>query len=177
MTCTEDFGKFKCKLERNTCLGLQRELEVEFDVTWVSCGVYQLEYWRPIKAPPTDDGILVREEWYPPNTSISFTPEQFDKAYELYADAPRQERDKCYKPYYEDYDTDRGMFDLGFDSLFQAYKDPIRDKVYLVQRMFIQGCPSETTEVFGLYLEDFKRLKEFLDSKKSSIFYSGCKIA
>ena len=176
MTCTEDFGKFKCTLVRDACFAV-REREVEFDVTWISCGVWSLEYWRPKDAPRTDLGILVVEDWYPPNTQISFTPEQFDKAYELYPDAPRQERDKCYKPYYEDYDLDRGMFDFGHDKLFQAYKDPIKDKVYLVQRYFVRGTPSETTSVLGLSLEDFKRLKELLDSKKSSIFYSGCKIS
>jgi hypothetical protein len=177
MTCTEDFGKFKCTLWRETSIAGARGREVELEITWISCGVYQLDYTRPADAPHTDHGILVIEDWYPPNMRISFTPEQFDKAYELYDGAPRHKRDQCYKPYYEDYDLDRGMFDMERDELFQAYKDPIRDKVYLVQHCFASGTPTEYTSVLGLTIEDFKRLKEFLDSKRSLIFYSGCKIA
>jgi hypothetical protein len=118
---------------------------------------------------------VVAEDWYPPNTSISFTPEQFDKIFELYPAAPKQERLQCYKPFYEDYTASRDVFDFGNDWLFQAYKDlhPNVERVYMVVRNFIHGRPTETTSVLGISWEDFLRLKVLLDSNKHEIFYSG----
>ena len=121
MTISEDIGKIKVTLAHDGLIGM-RSREVELDVTWVSCGVYQVEYWRPRNA--ENHEVLVTDDWYPPNTSISFTPEQFEKVAELYPNAPKHERGECYKPFYEDYDLDRGMFDFEYDRLFQAFKDP-----------------------------------------------------
>ena len=114
-----------------------------------------------------------------PDTHISFTPEQFEKVMELFPLAPKYKRDECYKPFYENYDLDRGMFDLGHDSLFQAFKDPHDDieKVYMVSHTFVHGSPTTHTQVLGLHIDDLQRLKELLDSKKDEIFYSGCKIS
>ncbi len=174
MTISIDIGKFKAKIEHNGLIG-KRSREVEFDVEWVSCGVYQVSYYRPRDA--VDHGVLVTEDWYPPDTSISFTPEQFEKVAELYPSAPKRKRNECYKPFYEDYDLSRGMFDFGDDRLFQAFKDPYDnvEKVYMVNHQFAHGAPTTSKQVLGLYLEDFQRLKNLLDSKKDEIFYSGCK--
>jgi hypothetical protein len=176
MTMTVDIGKFKTKLKHQSCFGY-REREVEFDVTWVSCGVYQLSYYRPRDA--KNHEVIVEEDWYPPDTAISFTPEQFEMVAKLYPQAPKRPRNECYKPFYENYDLDRGMFDFGNDELFQAFKDPTPDveRVYLVNRHFTYGSPSTSTQVLGLYIEDFKRLQELINSKKGEIFYSGCKVA
>lgn len=175
MTISVDLGKLKAKLEHTGIIG-RRSREVELDVTWVSCGVYEVDYHRPIDA--GDHQVLIEKDWYPPNTSIGFTPEQFAKVVELYPSAPKHEkREECYKPFYEDYDLDRGMFDFGYDSLFQAFKDPLVDKVYMVNHRFILGAPSTSTQVLGLYMDDFQRLKELIDSKKDEIFYSGCKFS
>ena len=176
MTIAEVFGKFKARLKHQGCIGY-REREVELDVTWVSCGVYEITYYRPSDA--ENHEVLVVEDWYPPNTSISFTPEQFEKVVELYPQAPKRQRDECYKPFYEDYDLCRGMFDLEFDTLFQAFKDPHEnvERVYLVNHLFVCGSPSTSTQVLGLYIEDFHRLRDLIESKKDQIFYSGCKIA
>jgi hypothetical protein len=175
MTCTEDFGKFKATIKHDGSIGW-REREVEFDITWVSCGVFEMRYYRPRDA-KEQHYVLVAEDWYPPDTSITFTPEHYEKVFELYPSAPKHERDKCYQPFYETYELDAGMFDFGHDWLFQAYKDPLEDRVHLVNRNFVRGNPVESTNVIGLTWADFLRLKEFLDSKKGLIFYSGCRIA
>jgi hypothetical protein len=178
MTISVDIGKFKTRLRYQSEIGY-REKEVEFDVQWVSCGCYQVSYYRPFDA--KDHGIMVtaQEDWYPPNTSITFTPEQFDKVAELYLGAPKNKRNECYKPFYEEYTLSRGMFDFVDDELFQAYKDPYPDMemVYLVNHRFLRGAPTPNIHVLGLYWDDFKRLKELLDSKKGEIFYSGCKVS
>lgn len=175
---TEDFGKFKATIESNCCLA-KRHREVDLEVIWVSCGVYQITYRRPKDAENPE--VIVAKDWYPKNINISFTPEQFEKAFELFADAPKQERPDCYKPYYEDYDLDRGMFDFENDTLFQAYKDPNPspdiNRVCLVNRHYGFGRPTKDSGLLELSFEDFKRLKEFLDEKKDLIFYSGCKIS
>jgi hypothetical protein len=174
MTCTSEIGKFKATIRHESMLGY-REREVEFDVTWVSCGVYQMSYYRPRDAKP--HYVIVVEDWYPPDTFISFTPEQFEKVSELYLLAPKHERNQCYEPFYEDYDLDNGMIDFQNDDLFQAYRDPIKDWVYLVNHMFTHGCPTTSTQVLGLSWTDFLRLKDLICSKKNEIFYSGCKIS
>jgi hypothetical protein len=176
MTICIDIGKFKATLKHDGSIGY-RTREVEFDVEWVSCGVYQMSYYRPRDA--ANHEVLVTEDWYPPDTFISFTPEQFEKVAELYPSAPKQERVNSFKPFYEDFETDSGMFDLGLDTLFQAYKDPYPDvdRVYMVNHTFSHGAPTTLTGVLGLSWEDFNRLKDLLDSKKHEIFYSGCKIA
>ena len=130
-------------------------------------------YTRPKDA--KNHEVIVEENWYPPNTYISFTPEQFDKVIELYPLALENERSQCYKSFYEDYDFSRGMFDFCDDTLFQAFKQDGR--VYLVQHLFSYGAPTTHTNVLGLNIDDLKKLKELLDSKKGEIFYSGCKIS
>ena len=174
MTMCVDIGKFKTRVKHQSFIGF-REREVEFSVTWVSCGVYQLEYYRPKDI--ENHEVLVTEDWFPPDTSISFTPEQFEKVMELYPAAPKRNRDECYKPFYEEYTLSRGMFDFGDDELFQAFKDPSEkaEMVYLVNHKFSYGLPTPHVSVLGFYIEDFQRLKGLLDSKKDDIFYSGCK--
>jgi hypothetical protein len=177
MTIEIDIGKFKAKLEHDALL-CRRGREVELDVTWSSCGVYVVTYSRPRDADPVDIGILVKEEWYPDSVCVSFTPEQFEKVCELFPSALKQERNQCYKPFYEDYDLDRGMMDFGMDGLFQAFKDYHLnvEKVYLVNHMFARGAPTSNSQVLGLHWEDFKILKDLIESKKGEIFYSGCKV-
>lgn len=124
MTISIDIGKSKATIKHNGMIGY-RTREVDLDVQWHSCGVFQVTYYRPSDA--KDHRILVTEDWYPPNVSVSFTPEHLEKVFELYPDAPKRKRMECYIPFYEDYDPDRGMFDMGNDMLFQAYKDPPRE--------------------------------------------------
>lgn len=176
MTISIDIGKFKAEVEHDFLLA-KRSREVEFEVTWVSCGVYQMSYHRPRESRETHVGALVRKDWYPPNISISFTPEEIEKVAELFPLAPKNKRDECYKPFYENYTLDQGMFDFGHDTLFQAFKDPHEnmEKVYMVNRGFAKGSPTASTDVLGLMWEDFQRLKSLIDSKKDEIFYSGVK--
>lgn len=174
MTISVDIGKFKATIEYKCSIG-KRHREIELDVIWVSCGVYEISYHRPRDAEPYD--VIVAEDWYPPDIYMSFTPEQFNKVVELYPSAPKQERNQFYKPFYEDYDLSRGTFDFGEDRLFQAFKDPNEDRVNMVNHYFIRGTPDSNMSVFGLSWEDLQRLKELLDSKKDEIFYSGCKIS
>lgn len=175
MTMTVDLGKIKVTLKHTGRFGY-REREVELDVMWVSCGVYEVSYYRPRNA--ESHGVIVAADWYPPDTAIAFTPEQFEKVAELYPQAPKHPRDECHKPFYEDYDLSRGMFDLGDDTLFQAFKDPAEgvERVYLATHQFSYGSPTTSTAVLGLHIDDFHRLKELIDSKKDEIFYSGCQI-
>jgi len=175
MTCTEDLGTLSVKLEY-VSLGYRGRV-VDLEIIWISCGVYQVSYRRPKNA-AAPMVLGTSGEWYPANVNICFTPEQFNAAFDLFEAAPKQDRENCYKPYYENYDLDRGMFDMGYDTLFQAFKDPKKDKVHLVTHTFRQGTPGQSCgeNVLGLYLEDFKRLKEFIDSKSDWIFYSGVKI-
>ena len=176
MTCTESLGKFSAKIKhRCGALGIVREREIEFNVDWVSCGVYQMEYYRPRGDDIKPHYVIVEEDWYPPDTFCCFTPEQFEKVAELYPTAPKLPREQCYKPFYEDYELDRGMMDFGHDRLFQAYKDPCEEMVYLVNRYFVFGMPEEATNVLGLEWSDFLRLSELLISNKHLIFYSGVK--
>lgn len=174
MTCTDNLGKFKTRI-RHYSLGY-REREVEFDVQWISSGLFSMEYWRPRGEDIQPHYVMVAEDWYPPDTSCTFTPDQFDKVAELYPSAPKPERDQCHKPFYEDYDLDRYFMDMGFDRLFQAYKAPQEDldMVFLVNRSFEHGMPTEGTHVLGLFWEDFLRLKTFLEGR--TLLYSGIKI-
>jgi hypothetical protein len=177
MTISIDIGKFEAEIEYISAIG-KRSRKVELEVMWHSCWVYQVTYYRPRDA--EDHVVVVTKDWYPPNINISFTPEQFDKVVELYPLAPKNERDQCYKPFYEDYDLSRGMFDFGDDVLFQAFKSPQPtddERVYLVRHCFSYGTPTPDTAVLGLHVDDLKKLKELLDSKKNEIFYSGCKIS
>ena len=174
MTISVDIGKFKAKIEHYSLLAIRHQ-EVELDVMWVSCGVYEVNYYRPRDA--ISHIVITTEDWHPPDTHISFTPEQFAKVVELYPSASKNERDECHKPFYEDYDLSRGMFDFGDDRLFQAFKDPHVDKVYMVNHYFVHGSPTTSADVLGLYMDDFQKLKDLIDNKKGEIFYSGCKIS
>ncbi|MGH7175640.1 MAG: hypothetical protein ACREGR_04775, partial [Minisyncoccia bacterium] len=171
-----DIGKFTARIEHGEHIGM-RSREVELKVMWHSCGVYDVSYYRPRDAEP--HYVIVVEDWYPPDTQVSFTPEQFDKVVELYPSAPRRSRGEAHKPFYEDYDLSRGMFDFEDDCLFQAYKDPHEgvERVYMVDHMFLHGRPTTNTTALGLDMADFQKLKDLIDSKKGEIFYSGCKIA
>lgn len=175
MTISIDLPKYKVSIRHQSTIGY-REREIEFDVQWISCGLYQLSYYRPSDA--KSHCIIVEDDWYPPNISISFTPEQFDKVFELFPAAPKEKRIHCYKAFYENFTVDNGMFDFCHDTLFQAYKDPCpnTDKVYMVNRKFIYGAPTADICVLGLKWNDFLRLKELIDSKKNKIFYSGVKV-
>jgi hypothetical protein len=176
MTCTDNLGKFKAKL-RHQSLG-HREREVELDVQWISSGLFSLEYWRPRDEGIKPHYVMVAEDWYPPDTSMSFTPDQMEKIFELYPSAPKQPRDQCYKPFYEDYELDRYFMDMGHDNLLQVYKDPHEDvdMVYLVKHHFTNGIPTDSTSFLPLYWEDFLRLRDFLNSKRDMLLYSGVKI-
>ena len=177
MTCTDDLGKFTAKI-RHRSLGY-REREVELNVQWISSGLFSIDYWRPREEDIKPYYVMVAEDWYPPDTSMSFTPDQMEKVFELYPSAPKQPRDQCYKPFYEDYDLDRYFMDMGHDSLFQAFKDPHEDSdmVYLVKRHFNYGIPNgEGSSFLPLHWEDFLRLREFLNSKRHMLLYSGLKI-
>lgn len=175
MTISIKIGKFKAKIEYQIFMA-KRNKEVEFDITWSSCGVYCMSYYRPLKA--EDHQVIVTKDWYPPNIAITFTPEHLEKTAELYSNAPKNERHECYKPFYEDYDLDRCMIDFGNDILFQAYRDPRKDieKVYMVNRRFVCGVPDTHTDILGLFMDDFQKLKDLIDNEKEKIFYSGCKI-
>lgn len=177
MTCTEPLGKFTAKIIHNGGIGC-RSREVEFDIQWISSGLYSMEYWRPRGEDIQPHYVIVAEDWYPPDISISFTPDQLAKIVELYPAAPKPPRDQCHKAFYEDYELDRYFMDMGHDNLLQAFKDPHEDRdiVYLVKRHFQHGTPTESSSVLPLFWEDLLRLKEFLDSKKDMIFYSGIKI-
>jgi hypothetical protein len=174
MTISINIGKVKVSLKYTALLGY-RKREVELDVQWHSCGTYQVSYYRPREA--KDYRILVEEDWYPPSVDVGFTPEQFDKVFELFPSAVKRERMESYKPFYENYDPDRGMFDFGNDTLFQAFKDPLEneDGVHLVNQYFVRGIPSENTQVLGLSWADFMKLKDLIEREKHEIFYSGVK--
>lgn len=176
MTISIDIGKFEADIEHISMIG-KRSRKVEFNVQWHSCGVYQVSYHRPRDA--KNHIVIVEPDWYPPNTHVSFTPEQFEKVIELYPSAPKNERDQCYKPFYEDYTLSLGMFDDGNDTLFQAFKGscPGDERIYFVEHCFSYGTPTTNTHVLGLLVDDLKKLKELLVSKKDEIFYSGCKIS
>lgn len=169
MTYTENLGEIEVNLEHNASLCIKSRV-VDLRVNWHSCCIYEVSYRRPNDA--GDHRVIVESDWYPPSFQIHFTPEDFDKAFELFPDAPKNKRKDCYKPYYENYELSRGMFDFGDDELFQAYKDPYDEieKVYLVNRFFTHGTPSTGTEVLGLYFDDFKKLKEFIDITRPQIF-------
>ncbi len=174
MTMEVNIGKFKTEIKHQTGFGY-RKREVEFDVSWISCGTYQMSYRRPFDATP--EYVLVTNDWYPADTFSSFTPEQFEKVAELFPSAPHPKRNEAYKPFYENFTTDMGMIDLGYDCLFQAFKDQKVETVYLVNQSFVRGVPATSTSVLGLEWKDFLRLKELIDNKKNETFYSGCKIS
>lgn len=176
MTISINIGRFKAELEHDGLIGT-RSREVELDVMWHSCGIYQVSYYRPRDA--VDHIVLVTEDWYPPDTTCVFTPEQLEKVAELFPLASKRKRDECYKPFYEEYTLSNGMFDFGDDDLFQAFKDPGEtvEKVYMVNRSFSHGVPTTSSSVLGLRKEDFQRLKDLIDSKKNEIFHSVCKVS
>lgn len=174
MTISEPIGKFKTELKNTFGLGFTRR-EVNLDIIWVSCGCYIItgEYVEPLTE--KDNKYIVP----PVDFSLMLTPEWLVKSVELFPADPNP-RMECYKPYYEDYETDQGMFDMGYDNLFRAYRDPHEERAILTSHTFVCGVPANRMNVLSLKYEELKRLKEYLDNPNgngSEIFYSGCQIA
>jgi hypothetical protein len=169
MTICESIGKFQTTIHRHSMFGKSTQ-EVEFDITWVSCGWYSITVSR-LNKPESDNEKT--------NFIIHFTPEWFVKVIELYPDAEKRQRMECYKPFHEEYVPDLGMFDMGHDTLLQAFKDQFDENVILTNYHFERGVP-RSVEVLNIRFDEFKRLKEYLDNpngRGSEIFYSGVQFA
>lgn len=176
MTMTQDIGKFKTELKNTEFLGTFKR-EVELEIIWISCGYYSItgEY---VKTPTEEEFPNMQPKL---DFNLHLTPEWIEKVFELFPNAVKRNRPETYIPFYQDYSTDRGMFDFGHDMFFQAFKDNLfDDRVILTNYYFNYGVPSSKVDVLNLQFSEFKRLKEFLDNPNGygpEIFYSGCQVA
>jgi hypothetical protein len=167
MTICEDFGGIEVTTKNAFGIGYIAR-KVMLKITWVSCGHYSIAVQKAQELP-----IHANKHTEPKTDyTIHMTPEQVDKVAELFEAAPSPERMQCYKPFYEDFDPDRGMFDMGHDTLFQAFRQ--KDRVVLANTYFVCGLPSGM-DTLNMTFEDYKRFKEYLDSKRDQVFYSGVK--
>jgi len=172
MTITEPIGKFQTSVQNRFMFGYVNR-KVELDIMWVSCGYYSITSTRIGEA---GDNKFVEPKT---DFSISLAPEWIKKTEELYPEKTPP-RNELYKPFYEDFHTDQGMFDMGFDILFQAFKDQLEERVILTNYHFTYGVPTGDVSVLNITFEDFQLLKEYLDNPNgngSEVFYSGCKIS
>lgn len=175
MTMCVDIGKFYTTVQHRFPFGMTT-IEVEIDIKWISCGYYSLQAKR------LDEPVEGENKFIQPKTefNINLAPEWIQKVMELYPLAEREPRSKCYKPFYEDYHTDRGMMDFGQDVLFQSFKHPLEERVILTNNYFNHGVPGSKVSVFNIEFEEFRILKELLDNPNGNgpeIFYSGCQFA
>jgi hypothetical protein len=166
MTICERVGTFQTELFCRSLLNI-KSYKTEFVVDWVSSGHYSIKFDVEQEIGPLGNIDNLYKDCY-----INLAPEWIQKTLELYPTAELQPRDKCYKPFYEDFHTDRCMFDFGFDRLFQAFKCQFDDKVILTTYHFIYGIPTGEVSVLYMAFEEFKRFKEFLDNAIKP-FYSG----
>ena len=151
------------------------ERKVELDIKWISCGYYSITATR------IDEKAEDENPYIQPKTDfhISLAPEWIKKVVELYPLAERRPRNELHKPFYEDFHTDAGMMDMGQDTLFQAFKHQLEERVILTNYIFSYGVPTGHVNVFNIAFDDFQLLKEYLDDPNGNgpeIFYSGCKI-
>jgi hypothetical protein len=161
MTMTQDIGKFTTELKNNLIFGTCKR-EVELEIIWISCGYYSIT-GKYVKAEDENSYIQPKLDF-----NLHLTPEWIEKAFELFPNAVKRNRPETYIPFYQDYSTDRGMFDFGHDILFQAFKDNLfDDRVILTNYHFNYGTPSSKVDVLNLQFSEFKRLKEFLEYKNS----------
>ncbi len=171
MTICENIGKFQTTVKDRFIFGYT-ERKIELNITWISSGVYQMDATR-IDEKEEDENSHIQPKT---DFKISLTPEWIQKTVELYPEAERRPRNELYKPFYEDFRTDQGMFDMGCDTLFQAFKDQLEERVILTTYHFNYGVPAGVVEVLNLEFDEFKLLKEYLDNpngRGSEIFYSG----
>lgn len=170
MTICVKIGKFETNITQHGLLG-PSPVKVEFDIDWVSCGCYQMHIKQLTKRehPPFYDEI---------NIHMSLEPEWIKKSIEMYPNAVERSRTECYKPFYHDYSTDKGMMDFGHDDFFQAFKVN-SEEIILTVLNFVFGIPSRMSS-FNIKFSELKRLQEFLDNPNGNgpeTFYSGCKVS
>jgi hypothetical protein len=167
MTICEDFGGIEVTTKNAFGIGYINR-KVLLKITWVSYGAYTITVQKAAELPMSANKYTEPKTDY----SISITPEQVDKVAELFEAAETPERMQCYKPFYEDYDPDRSMFDMEHDTLFQAFKQ--KDRVILTNINFVCGVPS-SMDSLNMTFEDYLKFKAYLDSKRDQVFYSGVK--
>lgn len=170
MTICEPIGKFQTKLEKNGLFG-RYSTEVEFDIIWVSSGSYSIDVKKSNLEEKDNPDIV-------PKTGFNFSlaPEWIQKSVELFPDAPARPRMDSHIPFYQNYDPDRCMIDMGSDTLFQAFKTKVNEtRIGIAISYFSYGLPHSST-ILNMEFYEFKRLKEYLDNPNGNgpeIFYSG----
>ena len=155
MTRCTPLGEFQTKVQYRTPFKTLN-VDAELSLTWVSSGHYVVR----IHSQLTDDEKLVIS-----SSRIILTKKWIGKTAELYPKAERMPRTELYKPFYENFQTDDSLIDSGHDILFQAFKDQFEDRVILTNYKFCYGMPLEKLHVLSLEFSEFKRLKDFLESK------------
>jgi hypothetical protein len=171
MTTSIDIAKFQTTVERRVMFG-KTTRKVELDIMWISCGYYSMTATR-IEEEGDNEFIEPKTDFH-----IFLTPEWIQKVVELYPSAETRPRDELYKPFYEDFATDKSMLDMGQDILFQAFKHQLEERVIITNYHFNYGVP-DNVDVFNIEFEEFQRLKELLDDPNGNgpeIFYSGCRV-
>lgn len=171
MTVSIPIGKFKTQVKKPSLIGTSIR-EAELDIWWHSCGIYTINGSFSEEPTETEVHAHIQQKL---KFDINLTPQFIEKVIELYPSATKRERKDCHLPFYQEYDFDRSMFDLGQDTLLQAFKDnSIENRIVLTNYNFSYGNPN-SLKVLNLDFEEFKRLKEFLDNGPE-IFYSGCRV-
>lgn len=167
MTISIQIGELETQTKKRDLFGYA-ELKIKLQVTWHSCGCYAI--WVE-KMESLDNKYIEPKTGF----SLHMNPEHLEKVAEMFPNAPVRPRMETHKPFYEDYDPDRGMFDFGHDTLFQAFKDPLENNRVIIANINFNGGIPSSLDSLSLDFDEFKKLKTLIDDKKGEIFYSGVK--
>ena len=127
-----------------------KEKEMVIKITWISYGIYQLNVYHPNDL---ENDVI----------NFKLTLELINEMLELYPKVRKRKREKYYNPFLEQYITDRSMFDMTQDVLFQAFKNSSKDHVYMTNLHFSNGVPS-TFNRLNMKIEELKKLKEHIEN-------------
>lgn len=168
MTICESLGEFETNTKKYGLFGVVNR-KVKLKVTWVSCGTYSIDVQK------FEELGVDSNKYTEPKTDFQMhmTPDHVEKVAELFDAAVTPDRMSSHKPFYEDYDPDRCMFDMGHDTLFQAFRQ--KERVILTNIYFEMGVPT-SMDSLNMSFDEYKKFKAFLDERKDQIFYSGVKI-
>jgi hypothetical protein len=147
---------------------------VQLDVHWVSCGFYVFSYPKFEFKPFPDSTSMRKVE----GMSISVDPKWIDKIIELYPSVEKTtDRTKTFVPFFQVFDTDRGMFDFGQDSQFSAYKSQHDGWIVMLEHQANYGVPTRHVSSWSIHIDDLKALRDKLkDPSVVQPMWSGCKV-
>lgn len=179
MTVDYHITKFDSEIIQHNIFGY-RTHKVELNVHWVSCGFYTISYPKfEYKPFPEAKNSKAEYVWTVDGMNIPVDPAWIDKILELYPTVEKlMDRTKTFSSFFfQEFYTDRGMFDMGHDAQFSVYKSQVDDWIVIHNHPAFRGTPSKNVEEWTIKFESLKALNDKLkDPKTEQPMYSGCKM-